>query len=337
MFVYPLFEYVNTKSYSAHTWDVKRDTRDIIIVIVAAVAAVGVVFGGMYAYSGTWPPFSVVESGSMQHSDRAELGVIDTGDMVIVRTMDKDSDIVSYVEGYVSGYSRFGEYGDVIVYRRVGDNPVIHRPIVWLEHNADGTWSAPSLKDYPHWYVKDAANVIVADPDPMNISGTLTIENVGFSNKSVDINLNPSSSLMKKSGYATMGDSVRNNKFDQTGGIINSLVSRDMILYTAGMEIPWFGSVKLLLTGKNVDQIPPNSIPNVIVCVVCFVTVLTVLFASLDWWETRRPYDEECEEPEDENESGDEEDPHPSISIGEWLREDSRRCSDEIEEPDKGE
>ena len=331
-----------------------RDTRDTIIVIVAAAALVGVVFSGMFVYSGVWPPFSVVESGSMQHSDRAELGIIDTGDMVVVRTMDKDDTIVSYVEGYSSGYSRFGEYGDVIVYERGGGkNPVIHRPIIWLDYNADGTWSAPSLKNYPHWYIVDSTDNIIPDPDYMSISERLVLENIGFSNKSASLDLRTGSALSttKQSGYATMGDSVGNYTFDQTGGIIDRLVSKEMIRYTAGLEIPWVGSLKLLFTGKNVDQIPPNSVPSMIVCAVALINILVVLFAFLDWLDSRRPYDEDGSEEgsgSSENETNDEqenenskekgkEDPHPSISIGEWLREDSNRSSDENEEPDKGE
>ena len=326
----------------------------MIIVIVAAVSVVGLVFSGMYAYSGVWPPFSVVESGSMQHSDRAELGIIDTGDMVVVRTLDKDDTIVSYVEGYSSGYSRFGEYGDVIVYERGGGkNPVIHRPIVWLEYNeTSDTWSAPSLKEYPYWSV---TGVEPEDLDPMNIVGRLTLYDIGFLKKTADIDLTFNSSLWntKQSGYATMGDSKGNYTFDQTGGIIDRFVSMDMIKYTAGLEIPWVGSLKLLFTNKNVEQIPPNSIPSIIVCAVALINILVVVFAFLGWLESRRPYDDDEdgweEGPEignghdngQENESSEEEgeeDPHPSISIGEWLKEDSRRrSSDENEEPDKGE
>jgi len=302
---------------------VKKDTRDVIIVMVAAVAMVGVVFSGLFVYSGTWPPFSVVESGSMQHSDRAELGVIDTGDMVVVRTLDKHGQITTYVEGYHTGYRTFGEYGDVIVYERGGGkNPVIHRPIIWIDYNGDGTWSAPSLANYPYWYILDlTTNEPIDDPDHMKMSGKLVLEKIGFSDKAPYLELNPFTASFKESGYATMGDNpVTNRNFDQNGveGMKGRLVTKDMVLYTAGFEIPWVGSLKLYFTGKNVDQIPPNSIPNIIVSVVCLITILVVLFAFLDWMDSRRPYDE------------DEEDPHPFISIGEWLREDSLRCSDDI-------
>ena len=323
---------------SAYT-DVNRDTRDMVIVIVAAVATVGIVFSGMFVYSGVWPPFSVVESGSMQHSDRAELGIIDTGDMVIVRTMDKDDTIVSYVEGYSSGYSRFGEYGDVIVYERGGGkNPVIHRPIIWLDYNeTSSTWSAPSLENYPYWYITNDTGDVIPDPDYMDISGRLVVENIGFSNKSAALDLRTGSTLstIGQSGYATMGDSIGNFTFDQSGGIIDRFVSKDMIMYTAGAEIPWVGSLKLYFTGKNIDQIPPNSIPSIIVCAIALINIFVVLFAFLDWLESRRPYNDGDTDQQDPEEGG-EEAPHPSISIGEWLREDSNRSSDEIEEPDKG-
>jgi hypothetical protein len=333
---------INHRRY-IHT-AVNRDTRDTIIVVIVAMATVGVAFSGMFVYSGVWPPFSVVESGSMQHSERSELGIIDTGDMVIVRTMDKNDTVVSYVEGYVKDYSRFGEYGDVIIYERGGGrNPVIHRPIVWLDYNpvTEG-WAAPTLADYPYWYV---VGVPEHELNPMNISGILVIYNVGFSNKEVFLNLNKDSPLTKteKSGYATMGDSVGNNTFDQNGGIVDTFVSMDMIKYTAGLEIPWIGSLKLLITGKNVEQIPPNSIPCIIVCAIALVNALVVLFAFLYWFDARNRYDDENDDENDNEEvnerteeNGDEA-PHPSVSIGEWLKEDSSRSSDEIKEPDKGE
>src|SRR3972149_5875447 len=92
-------------------------TRDIAI----AAILVALIFGGMFAYAQVWPPVVVVESGSMQHSaTRSYLGVIDTGGMVLVQAVHSRSDVVTYVEGRVSGHETYGNYGDVIIFHPPG-------------------------------------------------------------------------------------------------------------------------------------------------------------------------------------------------------------------------
>src|SRR5688572_5813549 len=73
--------------------------------VAFAVLLVGLVIGALFAYARVWPPMVVVESGSMQHSDvRSHLGVIDTGDLVLLQSVSSGSDVVTYVDGRVSGY-----------------------------------------------------------------------------------------------------------------------------------------------------------------------------------------------------------------------------------------
>lgn len=164
----------------------KKDTRNFVIVLAVLVA---ILVGGNIAVresSGVDPPFTVVESQSMQHGNGSEIGIIDTGDMVLVKSPSK-TDIVSYVEGYHSGYRSFGEYGSVIVYERSVGNPVIHRAILWLESNGDGTWSAESLK----YYTDDGSETGTSMwscglyNDYLNMSGTLTLYDVGYAGKIV--------------------------------------------------------------------------------------------------------------------------------------------------------
>ncbi|SVA65471.1 uncharacterized protein METZ01_LOCUS118325, partial [marine metagenome] len=86
-----------------------------------AVGSVLLVFLLTFAYSGNWPPMVVIESGSMEHDGHTNykepgythLGIIDTGDLVIVKEAGK-SDIVTYLEGKKTGYEKYGDYGDVI-------------------------------------------------------------------------------------------------------------------------------------------------------------------------------------------------------------------------------
>jgi signal peptidase len=122
----------------------RTEDRNTIIVIVIAVV---IIIGGwavISVSSGVKPPFTVVESHSMQHCSNtdheSEIGIIDTGDLILVKNPDK-TDITSYVEGYQNGYEQFGDYGDVIVYKRPSGNPVIHRAFIWLNYNGDGTWT----------------------------------------------------------------------------------------------------------------------------------------------------------------------------------------------------
>ncbi len=125
-----------------------KEIRNLIIAVVAIIAVIGGGWAVISTSSGVSPPFTVVESYSMQHCQEndkhSEVGIIDTGDMILVKNKDKVK-IQSYVEGTQTGYKSFGDYGNVIVYYRDGQNPVIHRAFLWLDYNGDGTWSAPAL------------------------------------------------------------------------------------------------------------------------------------------------------------------------------------------------
>ncbi len=105
--------------------------------ILVSLVILGIILASLYAYTGIWPPMVVIESSSMSHSQRSTVGIIDTGDIVLVRDNAR-VEVVSYVEGRANDYSRYGQYGDVIIYRPMGNldrTPIIHRPIVYLELN----------------------------------------------------------------------------------------------------------------------------------------------------------------------------------------------------------
>ncbi|MCK4366762.1 MAG: S26 family signal peptidase, partial [Thermoplasmata archaeon] len=98
-----------------------------------AALIVGIILLSLFLYTGNWPPMVVVESQSMQHSDTESfVGVIDTGDLVLVQNAPSSSDIITYVEGRATGYSTYGEFGDVIIYKQGGDfqaKSIIHRAL----------------------------------------------------------------------------------------------------------------------------------------------------------------------------------------------------------------
>lgn len=244
----------------------------LLIVLILLVSGIVLVKNA----SGVNPPFTVIESNSMQHSeDKSQIGVIDTGDMIMVKSLGK-SNVVTYVEGHQSGHQEFGDYGSVIIYKRAVGNPVIHRAILWMEY--DGIkWSAPSLKNFndengsPLWECDSN--------DYMNITGTLKLT---LNNGVVTINVTGSgdNNLQLHSGYVTKGD--HNSSVDQSASNIslNNLVNPERIKSVAWKEIPWLGSLKLLFNGHTtyLNNYAKNSVP----CLAAFfiTIILSVISAG---------------------------------------------------------
>lgn len=252
----------------------KSDRNFIIAIGAIAIIFIGG-YAGLAAYTGFTSPFSVVMSQSMQHDiTHSEIGIIDTGDVVIVKDPSK-AEICSYIEGTQNGYESFGDYGSVIIYNRGnGQNPVIHRAILWLEYNTNtDTWSASTLKNYSgEWSVIDPETNTRTN-NWSSMRGVLEFTTITNSSKNVKIDLD---SLQKKSGYLTMGDNpVTNKYFDQSVGIINHLISADDIRSVAAIEIPWIGCIKLMIKGSDNLKYVTNSIPSLIMS---FVTIILLVF-----------------------------------------------------------
>ena len=253
---------------------------------IGCIAAIFVIIIGGYAglvfSTGLNSPFSVIMSESMQHDEHhSQIGIIDTGDVVIVKNKDK-SEIQSYIEGTVSGYSTFGDYGSVIIYNRDStSNPVIHRAILWLDYDpSTDTWSAPSLEDYQgSWYWEYMG---VKHTTTTGIKGILHFDDLTQSHKHPSINLDALRSEDKKSGYLTMGDNVNNYLFDQGTSIISHPIDMDDIRSIPFMEIPWIGTIKLLFKNESKLQCVTNSLPSL---VMMFVTIIS-LFIIIDLFGT---------------------------------------------------
>ena len=252
-----------------------KETRTLIAVIGVFAIVIAGGYGALVLYTGFSLPFSSVVSESMQHdNERSEIGVIDTGDIVIVADPSKE-EVVSYVMGTSTGKRTFGDYGSVIIYNRdSSQNPVIHRAIVWLDYNQmTGKWSSSELAAYNEWYC--IANGQDNYKDYTNLIGILHIT-VG--QKDAWINLD---SLEKKSGYLTMGDNpVTNTNFDQTTGIVNHPISMDDIRSVPILEIPWMGIIKLTLSGNTHVSHVPNSLPSLIMEVVLIFGLLIAFDAT---------------------------------------------------------
>lgn len=249
-----------------------------------ALLIVGVVFAGIFAYTQVWPPLVVIESPSMQHGHTTSaIGVIDTGDLVLVQSAPTRGDVVTWVEGRVSGHSTYGDYGDVIIFRRpfdpVGSAPVIHRAILHVVPNATtlGTYDVPDLRRFPstEWEGRGASWApVTATPLALR---DVTIHGMGFRRDlGITFNLTAFSLIPGNTdgpGFITMGD---NNAYD-TCQILDPcgparpydtrwIVASSDIIGRARGEIPWFGLLKLTFapTGACCDgwgdpQAPENS------------------------------------------------------------------------------
>lgn len=101
--------------------------RDILwaVVVVGAIALV------LFLFSGTWPAVVAIESESMVPN-------MHVGDLVFVVTPDRFGALQTFEDGQASGYMKYNEYGDVIIYRPNGVDsvhPIIHRAMMWVEAN----------------------------------------------------------------------------------------------------------------------------------------------------------------------------------------------------------
>src|SRR3989304_487205 len=91
--------------------------RDLAI----AFLVVALVMAALFAYQGVWRPMVVGESASMQHSNTESfVGVIDTGDLVLVQGVAAAGDVVTYIEGGAPGPPPHGDYGAGTVFIKPG-------------------------------------------------------------------------------------------------------------------------------------------------------------------------------------------------------------------------
>lgn len=232
---------------------------------LVALAILVLLIVALFAYTQNWPPVYVIESSSMQHGDNDVLGLINTGDLVLAQKVDT-SQIVPYEAGMQSGYSTYGEFGDVLLYYpngQTGSTPIIHRAILYLEWNPiNNTYNASALAGLPcsitsHPYYKSANTLTTCATT--GIGGQLLLYDIGW--QGVTINLQVGE-LGGHSGFLTMGD---NNYMPGTPGTgepdepaLTSLVEPAWVLGVARGMIPWFGSLKLLLEGDS-SMVPSQS------------------------------------------------------------------------------
>jgi signal peptidase len=274
------------------------------IEILMAVMIVAGLFLTMFAYSANWPPLVVVESRSMQHADgESYIGIMDTGDLVLVKKAFSRADVVTYFEGRLTNYRSYGDFGDVIIYMKGGSDkqtPIIHRAIIYLEANPDGA----SFSSWELGQLTEGVDFDFSVPTDtwMRITGNVQIHHFGFRSEELLI---PISDIIREaeaagkpihSGYITKGDF--NRQVDQLLGISPNKepIKFDWILGVARGELPWLGIIKLTLTGGLPDYTPRNSIDALIVMIIVLVVMPLVIEVILWIRQSRGPAESEHDE-----------------------------------------
>ena len=268
-------------------------TKILVVAICVLLAAVGGLTLYVKVSSDLDSSLSVVTSNSMQHDNSySQLGVIDTGDAVVLQSVSQAASkgqIQSYVEALQTGYQTFGDYGSVIIYEGGSSkNPIIHRAIIWLDYNGNGTWSAPSLANYKgEWSCTGSS-------DYMRLSGKLSFTDITQSHKDVSVDLN--SFTRNQSGFLTMGDNPTTNRnFDQNSHIITYPIGWDNIRSVAMMEIPWGGIVKLMMSDDYRHNVMEHSFNSLLSLIMLFVTVFSLIWFS-DMHIVKKSYMKKLEE-----------------------------------------
>jgi signal peptidase len=115
--------------------------RDILWV----VAVVGGLALTLWLICGTWPAVVTIESESM-------VPHMNVGDLVVLVQKDRFGELQAWDEAKETGYQKFGDYGDVIIYRPNGitdfwssvgvlplsrQHPIIHRAMTWIDEGED--------------------------------------------------------------------------------------------------------------------------------------------------------------------------------------------------------
>ena len=251
--------------------------RDILVALLAVL----IILTALWAYTGQWfgTPMVAIESGSMMHDDEpyGRLGTIDAGDMVLLVKVNNRNDVVPYCEAIEQGddgVHTYGMYGDVIVYRRLGDtddDQIIHRSMCWVDVTTEGNTTKYTIEEYD-----------IYDEE------TINIPELGLHNKKP----NPA---WTHSGYITKGDN--NDVIDQISDICPQPIKLEWISGKARSELPWIGTINLffndLTNGRfgegSAEPATVNNVPgDSLVCLFILIAILISIPIGLDFYDYYR-------------------------------------------------
>ena len=263
--------------------------RTLVRELVLAAGMITLLVLAMWAHTGSMPPLVVVESNSMQHDSDGEIGTIDAGDLVLVHAPD-DNRIVTFAEATDSksdyyGYESLGMEGDVIIYERNGESdstPIIHRALFEIvigqsvpAENQDQCEGGVFWEDVciTSWSVPGSDQVNVKEINLIfdgENTGKYACEGIAAQHGSEWFSVENYTPM--NPGYITLGD---NNDCNDDQGVfefaqgLSSIhsgmirpVQENWVIGISGAEIPWLGTVKLMVSGGDspgVSQVPGQS------------------------------------------------------------------------------
>tara|TARA_B100000767_G_C19769861_1_gene539379 strand:- start:2310 stop:3278 length:969 start_codon:yes stop_codon:yes gene_type:complete len=264
--------------------------RTLVREIILAAGMIALLVLAMWAHTGSMPPLVVVESNSMQHDSSGEVGTIDAGDLVLVHSPENNI-IITFAEATSPdsqhfGYESLGMEGDVIIYERNGESestPIIHRALFKIEigqsepTNEDGGCQEGAIL----WQDKCISSWSVPGSDQINVESINLIFDgngigkyacEGFAAQHGSEWFSVENYTPSNPGFITLGD---NNDCNDDQGVfefakgLSSLhngmirpVQEDWVIGISGAEIPWLGTVKLMVSGgesPGISQVPGSS------------------------------------------------------------------------------
>ncbi len=227
--------------------------RKIASIAIAVVILSGI--ASVIAYSDVWPPLFVVESESMEHSQNWTYGTINTGDVVFAKNIhSSQNNVVTYVQGRQTGYSTYGEYGNVILYNDPNGRVIIHRAMFYLSWNG----TTPEVQGYTNQsWIQITSNAVV-------------IDNVGYTHRNLVVYV---SQYAGQDGFITVGDynlahspiynkSVNAYSASDQNVFGFSPVKPDKVVGKAFGQLPWVGLIKLNLMRLGGGWPQYNEVPN---------------------------------------------------------------------------
>jgi len=286
-----------------------EETSSVQLLIREVLLAGGMIvilIFALYAHTGSMPPLVVVESSSMIHDKEGEVGSIDAGDLVLVHDTSIDS-LVTFAEATDKshrsyGYESHGMEGDVVIYKKNGEatTPIIHRAILRVIpneaiHASNQSECASDVSYDSEWIVdgKIGACVSTWDVPGTNVTNvtSITLAFDGLQSGYYDcdrmVHAGVEEYLMiyewvpSHSGLLTLGDANRCS-VDQGAAAVNGSsglrtndgstlgpVRDSWVVGRAGGEIPWLGSVKLMVsgTGPGLEFVPSSSMLYLFLCI----------------------------------------------------------------------
>jgi len=138
-------EFYRSDSTSA---GVLRDLVSVAKILIVFMILSQIIFG-------TWAPMRAIESGSMEPHMKI-------GDIVFIKDISR-TNVVTQEEGTTSGYKTFGDYGDVVLYRKYGRTdvtPIIHRAMYYVEAG-EPMWEGGPIAPHAGYITKGDHNKVI--------------------------------------------------------------------------------------------------------------------------------------------------------------------------------